>query len=38
VSVGCTGGYHRSVFVVEQIAKHFREQDRDVIVRHNELK
>ena len=38
VSIGCTGGYHRSVFVVEQLARHFREQGRDVIVRHNELK
>lgn len=37
VSIGCTGGYHRSVFVVEQIAKHFRAGGRDVIVRHNEL-
>ncbi|MGH7489949.1 MAG: RapZ C-terminal domain-containing protein, partial [bacterium] len=38
ISVGCTGGYHRSVFVVEQLAKHFRTGGRDVIVRHNELK
>jgi RNase adapter protein RapZ len=38
VSVGCTGGYHRSVFVVEHLAKYFRAKGRDVIVRHNELK
>jgi RNase adapter protein RapZ len=38
VSVGCTGGYHRSVYVVEKLAAHFRELGRDVLVRHNELK
>jgi RNase adapter protein RapZ len=38
VSVGCTGGFHRSVFVVEHLAKYFRAEGRDVIVRHNELK
>ncbi len=38
VSVGCTGGYHRSVYVVEKLAAHFRELGRDVLVKHNELK
>ncbi|MGH8397717.1 MAG: RNase adapter RapZ [Gammaproteobacteria bacterium] len=38
VSVGCTGGYHRSVFVVEKLAAHFRATGREVLVRHNELK
>jgi UPF0042 nucleotide-binding protein len=38
VSVGCTGGFHRSVFVVEHLADYFRSRGRDVIVRHNELK
>jgi len=38
VSVGCTGGYHRSVYVVEKLAAHFRDLGRDVLVRHNELK
>jgi RNase adapter protein RapZ len=38
VSVGCTGGYHRSVYVVEKLAAHFRELGREVLVRHNELK
>ena len=38
VSIGCTGGYHRSVYVVERLADHFRKQGRDVLVRHNGLK
>jgi RNase adapter protein RapZ len=38
VSIGCTGGYHRSVYVVERLAEHFRSQGREVLVRHNGLK
>ena len=38
VSVGCTGGYHRSVYVVEKLAAHFRGGKREVLMRHNELK
>jgi RNase adapter protein RapZ len=38
VSIGCTGGYHRSVYVVEQLAEHFKKQGREVLVRHNGLK
>ena len=37
VSIGCTGGYHRSVYVVEKLAEHFRKRGRDVLARHNEL-
>jgi UPF0042 nucleotide-binding protein len=36
VAVGCTGGQHRSVFMVERLASHFRDRAR-VIVRHREL-
>ena len=36
VAIGCTGGQHRSVFMVEQLAAHFRDQAR-VLVRHREL-
>ncbi|HEY3645350.1 MAG TPA: RNase adapter RapZ [Gammaproteobacteria bacterium] len=38
VSIGCTGGYHRSVYVVERLTDHFRKQGREVLVRHNGLK
>jgi len=36
VAVGCTGGQHRSVYMVEQLARHFRDSER-VLVRHREL-
>lgn len=36
VAIGCTGGQHRSVFMVEQLAKHFKNQAR-VLIRHREL-
>ena len=36
VAIGCTGGQHRSVFMVEQLAKHFKDQAR-VLIRHREL-
>jgi aminoglycoside/choline kinase family phosphotransferase len=38
VSFGCTGGQHRSVFLAEQLAKHFRATNGvEVAVRHIEL-
>jgi UPF0042 nucleotide-binding protein len=36
VAIGCTGGQHRSVYMVEQLAKHFRTTER-VLLRHREL-
>ena len=36
VAIGCTGGQHRSVYMVEQLARHFRAAER-VLVRHREL-
>jgi RNase adapter protein RapZ len=36
VAIGCTGGEHRSVYFVEELARHFR-ADRRVLVRHREL-
>jgi UPF0042 nucleotide-binding protein len=37
VAIGCTGGQHRSVFLVEQLADHFGAQGRNVLTRHREL-
>jgi UPF0042 nucleotide-binding protein len=36
VAIGCTGGQHRSVYVVEQLAQRFRPAER-VLVRHRAL-
>ncbi|MBM5812600.1 MAG: RNase adapter RapZ [Gammaproteobacteria bacterium] len=37
VAIGCTGGQHRSVYVVERIAAHFRPRYPQLLVRHNAL-
>lgn len=38
VAIGCTGGRHRSVYLVERLAEHFRNAGRDgVLVFHREL-
>lgn len=36
VALGCTGGQHRSVYLAEALASHFR-ADNQVLVRHREL-
>lgn len=36
VALGCTGGQHRSVYMVEQLARHFRKKEQ-VVTRHREL-
>jgi UPF0042 nucleotide-binding protein len=37
VAIGCTGGQHRSVYMVEKLAARFRGRFADVMVRHREL-
>lgn len=36
VAIGCTGGQHRSVYIVETLTKAFK-QDQNVLIRHREL-
>jgi RNase adapter protein RapZ len=37
IAIGCTGGRHRSVYLVERLAERFRKLYPQVIVRHSEL-
>jgi len=37
VAVGCTGGQHRSVYIVERLARQFHKDYPNVITRHREL-
>jgi RNase adapter protein RapZ len=37
VAIGCTGGQHRSVYLVDQLSKQFKGPMLNVIVRHREL-
>jgi UPF0042 nucleotide-binding protein len=37
IAIGCTGGRHRSVYVAEQLAAHFRTAYPHVLTRHNSL-
>lgn len=38
VAIGCTGGKHRSVYVAETLARQFKSRDKNVRVRHREMK
>lgn len=37
IAIGCTGGQHRSVYLANRLADHFRAQRANVTVRHREL-
>lgn len=37
VSIGCTGGQHRSVYIAEQLKQHFIQQRNNVSLRHRQL-
>ncbi len=37
IAIGCTGGQHRSVYLVEALVKHFNSPIVNVIVRHREI-
>lgn len=37
IAIGCTGGQHRSVYLVEQLARSLGEQFGNIVVRHREL-
>ena len=37
VAIGCTGGRHRSVYLVEKLAAHYRDQRETVLTFHREL-
>ena len=37
VAIGCTGGQHRSVYLVEKLARQLEKQPVDILIRHREL-
>jgi UPF0042 nucleotide-binding protein len=37
ICIGCTGGRHRSVYLAERLAEHFRQQREQVLTFHREL-
>jgi UPF0042 nucleotide-binding protein len=37
IAIGCTGGRHRSVYLIEELRSHYREKYRNVQTRHREM-
>jgi RNase adapter protein RapZ len=37
IAIGCTGGYHRSVYFCERLGSYLRGKGKNIIVRHREL-
>ncbi|MBF8268647.1 MAG: Nucleotide-binding protein A3J35 [Gammaproteobacteria bacterium] len=37
VAIGCTGGRHRSVYIVEELSKHFTNMGKYIVIRHRDL-
>lgn len=38
ISIGCTGGQHRSVFLAEKLGRYFEKHIKNVVIRHRDLK
>ncbi len=38
VAIGCTGGQHRSVYLVESLARRLTASDRKILIRHTEIR
>lgn len=37
IAIGCTGGQHRSVYIAEQLALYFKQQQENIQIHHREI-